>query len=96
MIPMDPQDARINFQVRAILNSRYIDTSKVDYFTIKGTVYLRGPMKQLKGGRTVVISEINNIVESISRITGVKDVVNEMTLVELKKISEAAVTEEAE
>ncbi len=72
MIPMDPQDARINFQVRAILNSRYIDTSKV------------------------VISEINNIVESISRITGVKDVVNEMTLVELKKISEAAVTEEAE
>jgi hypothetical protein len=32
MIPMDPQDARINLQVRTILNSRYVDTSKVDYF----------------------------------------------------------------
>ncbi|MFA7372869.1 MAG: hypothetical protein WC074_04815 [bacterium] len=96
MIPMDPQDARINLQVRAILNSRYVDTSKVDYFTIKGTVYLRGPMKQLRGGRTVVMSEIDNIVENVSRITGVKDVINEMTLIELKKISEAAVREEAE
>jgi hypothetical protein len=42
------------------------------------------------------MSEIDNIVESVSRITGVKDVINEMTLIELKKTSEAAVMEEAE
>lgn len=94
---MNPQDARTNLQVKAILSSRYIDTSKIDFFTMNGTVYLRGPLKQLKGGRTVVMAEISNIVETISRLSGVKDVVNDMTLIELKKKpSESEEAEETE
>lgn len=96
MTPMDPQDARINLQVKAVLVSRYIDTSKVDFFTTHGTVYLRGPLRQMKGTRNILNSEIDNIIDNISRISGVKGIVNDLAVKEISKAEKKLADADAE
>jgi hypothetical protein len=46
---MSVEDYRINAFVRTVLVRRWIDTSRVDFGTSNGVVYLRGILRQTYG-----------------------------------------------
>lgn len=79
---MPVADFRTNTQVRRILVKRWIDTSKVEFGTTNGVVYIKGmiatpeDMKALKaiGGRSR-LDLIVKIEKEIRRLPDVKDVV---------------------
>jgi hypothetical protein len=81
---MSVEDYRINAFVRTVLVRRWIDTSRVDFGTSNGVVYLRGILRQTYGRKHLEESqqEIDNLLSLIRKlereirtIPGVRDVV---------------------
>ena len=80
---MSIQDYRINALVRSVLVKRWIDTSRVDFGTSNGVVYVRGILRQTYGRRQLerideadeLLGLIRRIERELRFIPGVKDVV---------------------
>jgi len=82
---MSVEDYRINAFVRSVLVRRWIDTSRVDFGTSNGVVYLRGIVRQVYGRKQLededneevdsLLSLIRRIEKEIKSIPGVRDVV---------------------
>jgi hypothetical protein len=77
------EDYRINAFVRSVLVKRWVDTSRVDFGTSNGVVYVRGVFRQTYGKRQLhrveEIDELLGLVKRIEReirnIPGVRDTV---------------------
>ncbi|KPJ59182.1 MAG: hypothetical protein AMJ46_12155 [Latescibacteria bacterium DG_63] len=80
---MSIEDYRINAFVRSVLVKRWIDTSRVDFGTSNGVVYLRGLLRQTYGKRQLhqfdEVDELLGLVKRLEReirsIPGVRDTV---------------------
>jgi len=80
---MSIEDYRINAFVRATLVRRWIDTSRVDFGTSNGVVYVRGVLRRIYGRRQTeedqdvddILSLVRRVEKEIRSIPTVKDVV---------------------
>ncbi len=80
---MSVEDYRINAFVRSVLVKRWIDTSRVDFGTSNGVVYVRGILRQTYGKRQLErideVDELLGLVRRLEReirnIPGVRDTV---------------------
>jgi Mg2+/Co2+ transporter CorC len=82
---MSVEDYRINAFVRTVFVRRWIDTSRVDFGTSNGVVYVRGILRQVYGRKqledekdedeTSLLSLVRRIEKEIRSIPGVRDVV---------------------
>jgi len=81
---MSIEDYRINAFVRSVLVRRWIDTSKVDFGTSNGVVYLKGILRQVYGKKDSgevdeqkdnLLSLVLKTEKEIRTIPGVRDVV---------------------
>ncbi len=80
---MSVEDYRINAHVRSVLVRRWVDTSRVDFGTSNGVVYLKGMLRQVYRRRPAEETEeldpllgvIRRIEKDIRSINGVRDVV---------------------
>ena len=89
---MSVEDYRINAFVRSVLVRRWIDTSRVDFGTSNGVVYLKGMFRQIyrrkpseeEEGVDDLISVVHRLEKDIRSISGVKDVVFRLSNFEKK------------
>ncbi|UCF79747.1 MAG: hypothetical protein JSW03_05775 [Candidatus Eiseniibacteriota bacterium] len=80
---MSIEDYRINAFVRSVLVRRWIDTSRVDFGTSNGVVYVRGLLRQTYGKRQLeridevdeLLGLVKRIEKDIRSIPGVRDTV---------------------
>lgn len=81
---MSVEDYRINAFVRSVLVRRWIDTSRVDFGTSNGVVYVRGILRQIYGRKQLeedqrevdnLIALLRKVEKEIRTIPGVKDVI---------------------
>jgi Mg2+/Co2+ transporter CorC len=81
---MSIEDYRINAFVRSVLVRRWIDTSRVDFGTSNGVVYIRGILRQIYGRKYLEEDEeemdnllplVRKVEKDIRTIPGVRDVV---------------------
>ena len=79
---MKSEDYRVNASVRSVLVKHWVDTSKIDYGTVNGVVYLRGILRRAYGRERLMDECIDNfaltlvrvVEEDIRRIPGVRHV----------------------
>ena len=89
---MSVEDYRINAFVRSVLVRRWIDTSRVDFGTSNGVVYLKGMFRQIyrrksseeAEGVDDLLTVIHRLEKDIRSIQGVKDVVFRLSNFEKK------------
>ncbi len=80
---MSVEDYRINAFVRSVLVRRWVDTSRVDFGTSNGVVYLKGMFRQTyrrKASEELedlddLLTLVHRLEKDIRSISGVKDVV---------------------
>ena len=81
---MSVEDYRINAFVRSVLVKRWIDTSRVDFGTSNGVVYVRGILRQVYGRKQLeeddeevdnLLALVRKVEKEIRRIPGVRDIV---------------------
>ncbi len=85
------EDYRINAFVRSVLVRRWIDTSRVDFGTSNGVVYLKGMFRQTYRRKTSeddgiddILGVVHRLEKDIRSIHGVKDVVFRLSNYEKK------------
>ena len=88
---MSVEDYRINAFVRSVLVRRWIDTSRVDFGTSNGVVYLKGMFRQIyrrkaseEEGVDDLLGVVHRLEKDIRSIQGVKDVVFRLSNFEKK------------
>jgi hypothetical protein len=77
------EDYRINAYVRSVFVRRWIDTTRIDFGTSNGVVYVRGLLRQTYGKRQLdridEVDELLGLVRRLEReikgIPGVRDTV---------------------
>jgi hypothetical protein len=81
---MSVEDYRINAFVRSVLVKRWIDTSRVDFGTSNGVVYVRGILRQVYGRKQLeeddeevdnLLALVRKVEKEIRTIPGVRDIV---------------------
>jgi len=81
---MSVEDYRINAFVRSVLVKRWIDTSRVDFGTSNGVVYVRGILRQVYGRKQLeeddeevdnLLALVRKVEKEVRTIPGVRDVV---------------------
>jgi hypothetical protein len=86
------EDYRINAFVRSVLVRRWIDTSRMDFGTSNGVVYLKGMFRQIYRRKTSEEEEcdddllmvVHRLEKDIRCIQGVRDVVFRLSNFEKK------------
>lgn len=89
---MSVEDYRINAHVRSVLVRRWIDTSRMDFGTSNGVVYVKGMLRQIYGRRpseTVeraddLLGVVHRVERDIRSIQGVRDVIFRLSNFEKK------------
>ena len=81
---MSVEDYRINAFVRSVLVKRWIDTSRVDFGTSNGVVYVRGILRQVYGRKQLeedeegldnLLALVRKVEKEVRTIPGVRDIV---------------------
>ncbi|MFH0778824.1 MAG: hypothetical protein V2A71_09360 [Candidatus Eisenbacteria bacterium] len=80
---MSVEDYRINAYVRSVLVKRWIDTSRIDFGTTNGIVYLKGILRQVYGKQAdqqneevdYLLGLVHKLEKELKTIPGVRDVV---------------------
>lgn len=86
------EDYRINAFVRSVLVRRWIDTSRVDFGTSNGVVYLKGMFRQIYRRKACeelegvddLLAVVHRLEKDIRSIQGVRDVVFRLSNFEKK------------
>ncbi|MBN1503511.1 MAG: hypothetical protein JW952_00440 [Candidatus Eisenbacteria bacterium] len=89
---MSVEDYRINAFVRSVLVRRWIDTSRMDFGTSNGVVYLKGMFRQTYRRRICdeleeeedLVRVVHRLEKDIRSISGVKDVIFRLSNFEKK------------
>ena len=73
---MEVSDSRIKSLVKAVFARHWIDLQKIEYRSIRGTVHVRGELRQLSGRTSSVrdSSLLEAIETELKRIPGVNQV----------------------